>query len=192
MLRGIHKASSGWVGKGIMAVVMGLLVISFAIWGIGDIFRGFGQSSFAEIGSATISTDQFRNYYNDRLNQLGRRTGRPITPDQARALGLDRQILGQLVAETALDQRAKQLRLGVSDAEISQKIMSEAGFQGLNGKFDRARFEKTIRDAGFTEPRFVREQRELTVRRQIALSLTGDLKPSLTAQKAIDRFRNEK
>jgi peptidyl-prolyl cis-trans isomerase D len=192
MLRGIHKASSGWIGKGIMAVVMGLLVISFAIWGIGDIFRGFGQSSFAEIGSATISTDQFRSYYNDRLNQLGRRAGRPITPDQARALGLDRQILGQLVAETALDQRAKQLGLGVSDAEISQKIMSEPGFQGLNGKFDRARFEQAIRDAGFTEARFVQEQRDLTVRRQIALSLTGDLKPSLTAQKAIDRFRNEK
>jgi peptidyl-prolyl cis-trans isomerase D len=192
MLRGIHKASSGWVGKGIMAVVMGLIAISFAIWGIGDIFRGFGQSHFAEIGDTTISADQFRNYYNDKLNQFGRRMGRPITPDQARALGLDRQILGQLIAETALDQKAKQMHLGVSDEQVSQTIMSESAFQGVNGKFDRARFEQVIRDAGFTEPRFVQEQRTVTMRRQIALSLTGDLKPPKTAKKAINIFRNEK
>ncbi len=192
MLRGIHKASSGVIGKGIMAVVMGLLAISFAIWGIGDIFRGFGQSNFAEIGSASIGIEQFRNYYNDKLSQLGRRMGRPITPDQARALGLDRQILSELIAETALDQKARQMRLGVSDEEISRKIMSESAFQGVNGKFDRARFEQTIRDAGFTEARFVQEQRALTTRRQIALSLTGDLKPPLAAQNAINMFRNEK
>src|SRR4029079_2501476 len=192
MLRGIHKASSGWVGKGIMAVVMGLIAISFAIWGIGDIFRGFGQSSFAEIGDATVSAEQFRNYYNDKLNQLGRRMGRPITPDQARALGLDRQILGQLIAETALDQKAKQMHLGISDEQVSQSIMSEPAFQGVNGKFDRARFEQVIRDAGFTEPRFVQEQRSVTMRLQLALSLTGDLKPPTTAEKAINIFRNEK
>ena len=34
MLRGIHKASSTWLGRGIMAVIMGGLVVSFAIWGI--------------------------------------------------------------------------------------------------------------------------------------------------------------
>ena len=42
MLRGIHKATSTWVGKALMAVIMGGLIISFAIWGIGDIFSGFG------------------------------------------------------------------------------------------------------------------------------------------------------
>jgi peptidyl-prolyl cis-trans isomerase D len=41
MLRGIHKASSTWLGKAVMAAVMGVIAISFAIWGIGDIFRGF-------------------------------------------------------------------------------------------------------------------------------------------------------
>jgi len=50
MLRGIHKASSTWLGKALMAVVMGFLVISFAIWGIGDIFRGFGLNAVATIG----------------------------------------------------------------------------------------------------------------------------------------------
>ena len=45
MLRGMRKASSNWLGKAIMATVMGILIVSFGIWGIADIFRGFGQST---------------------------------------------------------------------------------------------------------------------------------------------------
>src|SRR6476660_5584818 len=106
MLRGLHKASSTWLGKALMAVVMGGLIISFAIWGIGDIFRGFGLNAVAKIGGTEISIEQFRQYYTDKLQQISRQAGRPITPDQARGMGLDRQLLGQLVAETTLDEQA--------------------------------------------------------------------------------------
>ena len=54
MLRGIHKATSTWVGKTIMGVVMGGLIVSFAIWGVGDIFRGFGQNSVVKVGGMTL------------------------------------------------------------------------------------------------------------------------------------------
>src|SRR5437667_293920 len=103
MLRGIRKASANWLGRAVMAVVLGLIAISFAIWGIGDIFRGFGRSTVAKIGSTEITVDQFRQIYNDRLQQLSRELGRPISPDQARALQLDQQLAGQLVAEAARD-----------------------------------------------------------------------------------------
>src|ERR1041384_4276100 len=43
MLRGIRTASSGWLGKAIMATVMGVPIFSFAIWGVADVFKGFGQ-----------------------------------------------------------------------------------------------------------------------------------------------------
>ena len=76
-----------------MAVVIGLLAVSFAVWGIGDIFRGFGRSTLAKIGGTEITIEQFRQLYNDRLQQLGRQFGRPIPPEQARALRLDRQSL---------------------------------------------------------------------------------------------------
>ena len=192
MLRGIHKATSTWLGKAVMAVVMGGLIISFAIWGIGDIFRGFGLNSAIKIGKTEISIEQFRQFYNDRLQQLSRQAGRPITPDQARALGIDRQVLGQLVAETTLDEQAKALRLGISNAEIASRITSDPNFHGINGQFDRDRFEQVIRQAGFTEGRFVEEQRRMILRRQIALSVGGDFRVPGTAMAAINQYQNEK
>ena len=192
MLRGIHKASSTWLGKALMAGVMGILVVSFAIWGIGDIFRGFGRNAVATIGATEISIEQFRQFYNDRLQQLGRQLGRPITPEEARTRGLDRQILGQLVAETTIDEQAKQLRLGVGDAEIAQRITADPSFRGPTGQFDRTRFEQLIRQAGFTEGRFIADQRRAVLRRQIAQSVTGDLKAPVTAMDVLNRYRNEK
>jgi peptidyl-prolyl cis-trans isomerase D len=192
MLRGLHKASSTWLGKGLMAVIMGFLVVSFAIWGIGDIFRGFGRNAVATTGGTEISIEQFRQFYNERLQQLGRQVGRPITPDEARARGLDRQLLGQLIAETTLDEQAKQLRLGLANAEIAQRITADPSFRGLNGQFDRARFEQLIRQAGFTESRFIDDQRRAMLRRQIAQSVTGDVKVPTTAMAALNQYRNER
>jgi peptidyl-prolyl cis-trans isomerase D len=192
MLRGIHKASSTWLGRGVMAVIMGGLVVSFAIWGIGDIFRGFGLNSAIKIGSTEISIDQFRQFYTSRLQQLGQQVGRPITPDQARATGIDRQVIGQLVAETTLDEQTRALRLGISNAEIAERITGDPNFRGINGKFDRDRFEQIIRQAGFTEGRFVEEQRRVILRRQIALSIGGDFPVPVTAQTAINQYQNEK
>jgi peptidyl-prolyl cis-trans isomerase D len=192
MLRGIHKATSNWLGKAVLSVIMGLLVVSFAIWGIGDIFRGFGLNSVAKVGGTEISIEQFRRYYTERLQQVGRQLGRVITPDQARTLGLDRQLLGQLIAETALDQQAKSLRLGLSNADIAQRITSDPNFRGLNGQFDRNRFEQFIRQAGFSEGRFVDEQRDVLLRRQIAQSVTGELRVPTTTVSAINQYQNEK
>src|SRR5437868_13240567 len=145
MLRGMRQASTNWVGRSIMAVVLGLIAVSFVVWGVADIFRGFGRQTVAKIGATEITTEQFRQIYNDRLQQLGRELRRPITPDQARLLRLDQQLAGQLVAEAALDQRARQLRLNVSDAEIARQITNDPTFKSPTGQFDHARFEQIIR-----------------------------------------------
>ncbi len=192
MLRGIHKASSTWLGRAAMAVIMGGLVVSFAIWGIGDIFRGFGLNSALKIGNTEISTEQFRQYYTDRLQQIGRQLGRPVTPDQARTLGVDRQVLGQLVAETTLNEEAKALRLGISNDEIAGRITNDPNFRGLNGQFDHSRFEQIIRQAGFTESRYVEEQRRVVLRRQIGQSIGGEFRVPVTAITALNQYQNEK
>ena len=76
MLRGIRKASANWLGRAVMGTVMVLLAASFAVWGINDIFRGFGRSTLAKIGGTEIPIEQFRQLYNERLQQIGRQFGR--------------------------------------------------------------------------------------------------------------------
>jgi peptidyl-prolyl cis-trans isomerase D len=191
MLRGIRKASSNWLGKAIMSVVMGVLIISFGVWGIADIFRGFGQSTLAKIGHTEISTEQFRQLYTEKLQQIGRQFGRPLTTDQARAFGLDRQVLQQTIAEAALDEEARRLGLGQSDAETMRVIFADPNFKGVGGAFDPARFQATIRQFGFTEQRYVADQRRVSLRRQIAGTISAGLEPPKVLIEALSRFQNE-
>ena len=191
MLRGLRKASSNWVGKTIMGAVVAFLIGSFAIWGIGDIFRGFGLATAAKVGRTEITTEQFRQIYNDKLQQIGRQIGKPITMDQARALGFDRQILAQLTAEIALDERARALRLNLSDAEIARRITAEPSFQTPSGGFDSFRFQQAIRQAGYTEQRFVAEQRRNSVRSQLSGTVMGGPLVPRAAVEAMDRYQNE-
>jgi peptidyl-prolyl cis-trans isomerase D len=191
MLRGIRKASTNWLGKTIMSVVMGVLILSFAVWGIADIFKGYGQSSLAKIGSTEISTEQFRQLYTDKLQQIGRQFGRPLTSEQARAFGLDRQVLQQVIAEAALDEDARRKGLGVSDAEVMRQITADPNFKGSTGAFDGARFQQLIRSLGYTEQRYIAEQRKVSLRRQIAGTVTGGVEPPKTMMEALSRFQNE-
>ncbi|MCP3466842.1 peptidylprolyl isomerase [Bradyrhizobium sp. CCGUVB23] len=191
MLRGMRKASSNWLGKTIMAVVMGVLIISFGIWGIADIFRGFGQSTVAKVGHTEISLNEFRQIYTDRMQQIGRQFGRPLTPEQARAFGLDRQVLQQAIAEAALDEEARRLGLGVSDDEIRRMIMNDPNFKGAAGNFDAQRFQAMIRNFGYTEQRYTAEQRKVSVRRQITGTIGAGLEPSKTMIDALSRYQNE-
>ncbi len=174
-----------------MGVLLGLIAISFGIWGIGDIFRGFGASTVAKVGGTEIRVDTFRQLYQDRLSQLGRQVNRPILPDQARALGLDRQLLGEVIAETALDSRARALGLGVSDAEIARRVTEDPAFKGITGQFDRARFEAVLRNAGYNEAKFLSEQRRIALRQQLLGTVSGEAVVPKTALDAFNRFQNE-
>jgi peptidyl-prolyl cis-trans isomerase D len=187
----MRKASSNWLGKIVMAVVMGVLIVSFGVWGIADIFKGFGQSSLAKVGGTEISTEQFRQIYTDKLQQLGRQFGRPLTMEQARAFGLDRQVLQQTIAEAALDEEARRMGLGQSEAETMRMIYSDPNFKGLSGNFEPARFQSAIRQFGFTEQRYLAEQRRVGLRRQIAGTITAGLEPPKLLIDALTRFQNE-
>lgn len=187
----MRKASSNWLGKTIMAVVMGVLIVSFGIWGIADIFKGFGQSSLAKIGGTEISAEQFRQIYTDRLQQVGRQFGRPLTPEQARTFGIDRQVLQQTLAEAALDEEARRMGLNESDAEVLRQIYADPNFKGLNGQFDPQRFLSVIRNYGYTEGRYIAEQRRVGLRRQIAGTVSAGVEPSKSMIEALTRFQNE-
>jgi peptidyl-prolyl cis-trans isomerase D len=187
----MRKASSNWLGKTVMSVMFGVLIISFGIWGIADIFKGFGQSSLAKIGSTEITTEQFRNLFTDRLQQIGRRFGRPLTAEQARQFGLDRQVLQDVIADAAVDETTRRMGLGQSDADIVRAIQDDPTFKGLDGKFEHERFVQLVRQAGYTEQRYIAEQRKTALRRQLTGTIVAGLEPPKTQIEALVRFQNE-
>ena len=187
----MRTASKNWLGKTVMSILFGILIVSFGMWGIADIFKGYGSSSLATIGSTEITTEQFRSLYTDKLQQISRQFGRPLTTDQARAFGIDRQVLQQIIAEASLDEEARRLGLTQTDAEVVRAIASDPNFAGVGGQFDPQRFTYALRQLGFTEQRYVAEQRRTALRRQIAGSFTAGLEPSKTQIDALIRFQNE-
>jgi peptidyl-prolyl cis-trans isomerase D len=191
MLRGIQNATRNWLGRLITGIVLGLIAISFAVWGIGDIFRGFGSSTVAKVGSTEIGVERFRQSYNEQMQRLIRQIGKPIPADQARALGLHRQLLGQMIAEAALDENIRQLGLNVPDEIVAQRIRNDPSFRGITGQFDPTRFNAIMRELGYTEPRFVQERRRQILQQQIVRSLTGELTIPDVAVDVQNRFTNE-
>jgi len=191
MLRGIQNATRNWLGRLITGIVLGLIAVSFAIWGIGDIFRGFGTSTVAKVGSTEIGVERFRQSYNEQMQRLIRQIGKPIPADQARALGLHRQLLGQMIAEAALDDNIRQLGLNVPNDLIAQRIRNDPTFRGITGQFDPNRFAAILRELGYTEARYVQERRRQMLQQQIVRSLTGELTIPATAIDVQNRFANE-
>jgi peptidyl-prolyl cis-trans isomerase D len=191
MLRGIRKASSNWLGRAVMGVVMTVLAGSFAVWGINDIFRGYGSTSVAKIGDVEIQPDQFSQAYNDRLQELGQQLGHPIPPEQASALGLDRQVLGQLVAQAGIDQLAHRMRLGIPNSEIVKHVLADPHFQTPTGEFDRARFEGFLQSIGYSEQRFFDQERQGIPRREITDAISGGVMAPKAYLTAINQFQNQ-
>jgi peptidyl-prolyl cis-trans isomerase D len=191
MLRGIRKASENWLGRIVMTVVLTALAGSFAIWGINDIFHGYGTTYVAKIGDTEISVDQFSQAYNDHLQQLGQQLGRAISPEDARALGLDRQVLAQLLVGAGLDQLAHQMRLGIPTSEIVQHILADPHFQTPTGQFDRAVFENFLQNIGYSEQRFIDEERSSIPRQEITNTVSGSLTVPKVYLDAVNQFQNQ-
>lgn len=163
MLEALRRGAQHWLAK----VLFAILVASFAIWGVADVFRGYGAGELARIGSVEITSEQFRQEYQSQLEEIRRRFGGRVTPEQARQFGLPNQVLSRLVGSAAIDSHARQLKLGISDKAIVDAIQREPAFQGMDGKFSRLAFDGYMRQLGLSEAGFVALKRKDEVREQI-------------------------
>jgi len=191
MLRGMRNAGRTWLGKAVVAVMFSFLILSFAVWGINDIFRGTPRNTVATVGDTEISAEAFRTAYQADIQQLMRQTRQSITPQQARAFGLDQQVLTRLITEAVLDQRAQELGLAVSDQLVVRSIADDPRFRGPGG-FERARLEYFLNERGQTEAMFLRDQRGVVTRTQLAEAITGSLAPPLAMREAVHRYGSER
>jgi peptidyl-prolyl cis-trans isomerase D len=191
MFEFLRAVSQGLVGRLIMTIVLGVIVFSFALWGTGDAFRGYGSNKVASVGGASITPDEFRFAYQNLLQQYQRQLKAPITNAQAHAMGLDAQTLGRMIADAALDERARSLGLAISDEEIAKAIRTSPAFQDGAGNFNHDRFDQALRDSGLSERGFFAEQRKRYLRQQIGASLVQGLAAPKALVEAIVHFETE-
>ena len=108
-------------------VLLGLLVIAFALWGIGDYLgRGPSQTGpLATVGKTQITADEFKHAYQLELKALGDKLGRTLTPEQGKLLGVPPRALARLIGMAALDLHANELGVTASDAIVGAVIRSQ-------------------------------------------------------------------
>lgn len=188
----MRNAGQSLVGKIIATLLFCVLIGSFAIWGIGDIFRATPPTTVAHIGQTNISREEFRTAYNNELQRLGRQFRTVLTPEQARMFGVDQRVLNSLVTQAVLAEQAKKLGLSVSDQLVARSILDEPAFKGTDGQFNRAMFDQVLRNVGLTETGFVQEQRTTMTRSQLVDAITGDLNVPAAALNAAHRYGAER
>jgi peptidyl-prolyl cis-trans isomerase D len=173
MLGAIRNAAQGVVGKAIMTLVMGLIIVSFVVWGVGDMLRGFTTSTIASVGGAKISAQEYHMAYDRTIQQYQRRLRRPFTNEEARQIGLDRSVLQRLLSEAAVDEETRRLGLDISSDALREIITTNPDFRDKSGAFDPARFAGALRDMDMTERGFVAELRKQALRQFIVAALTA-------------------
>ncbi|PTW61159.1 peptidyl-prolyl cis-trans isomerase D [Breoghania corrubedonensis] len=187
MLNALRKSAGGFVAK----IFIALLVLSFGIWGIADIFRGFRQDTIAKVGDAEVTIRAFQTAYQREVQNFSQRIGQPLSRQQAVNMGLPGQVLGRLVAEAAFDHIAQSLKVGISDKELVKQIHANPAFRGPDGRFDRNRLVQVLYANQLGEDQYVEQARKLAERRQVAEALTGAINPPETLLEAAHRFRFE-
>ncbi len=155
MLEAIRERAQGWIAK----VILILVVVPFALWGIESYFSGgSGDDWIAKVGDAKITRQQFANVLQDETEQLRQSLGAGFNAAQTQTPAFRRQVLDKLVERDALIQVAQQAGLVVPDAQVAAIIAQVPAFQE-NGKFSKALYEQALAARGLTPAHFANQLR---------------------------------
>ena len=187
MLEALRRGSQGIVVKLLLAI----LILSFAVWGVADVFTGMGRNSIAQVGSVEITPDEYQRAFQNEINALSYRAGRRITAEQARAFGLDQQVLNRLIGWAAVDTHASELGLSLSDTAIVEGLQRDPAFQGSDGKYSRTAVDAVMRQLNLSEAGFLRLRRHEELRRQVTGALAEAVVVPDAMIETVNAYREE-
>ncbi|TIW19361.1 MAG: peptidylprolyl isomerase [Mesorhizobium sp.] len=189
MLGILRSAAGTWVAKALLS----LLVVSFAVWGISGRLSGSlgGHHAVITAGGTEVSINEYRLAYDRQINLLSQQYGQRITHEQAKLLGLDNQVLAQLVSGAVLDEQARKLGLGLSKDRLAELTREDPAFKGPSGQFDRRTFEYLLREVGMRPEDYLKNRSQVAVRQQIVEAISDGLKAPQTFLKAVALYRGE-
>ena len=188
MLNALRQSAGSWVVK----IFLGLLVLSFAAWGIGDIFRVRPDAAVATIGDVDITGYEFLNDFNREMRRMQASLGPRFDTEQARRLGLVNRVLQQSITRALYDQEVEDLELTMSDEDIAAWIRNAPAFKNSFGRFDQLRFEQVLRQNGFTEQSYVAVSRRDLSREQLINSVVGGARAPKAMVRALFDYQQER
>ncbi len=188
MLDSLRSAAQSWIAK----LLLGLLVLSFAIWGISDVFRG-GMTGNAALtaGDSEVSATDYRFAYEQQLMRLSQQFRQRLTREQAKAIGVENQVLAQLAAGVVLDEEARNMQLGLSKDGIARLTAEDPAFQDASGNFNRAQFDAVLRQSGIRAEDYLQNRAKVARRQQIVEAATDGIKMPDTMLKALALYQGE-
>ena len=163
MATSIGKLSKSFFIK----LLVGIIILPFVFWGMGDVFSGGNQNVVATIDSKKVSTQEFVNHIN-RLN---------LKEDQIKNLSktdLVEQILSDYIGKKVMAIEIEKLGVSVSDNALRNIIKNDKLFY-KDKKFSRTEYEKFLLKSGITAPQFEANIVEQEKRRQFLSSLAGGI-----------------
>jgi len=176
MLNQLRQGAQGLTSK----VLIALLVLSFAIWGVGG-FEGYGAGTLATVGDQEVTVQEFANLY-DQAQRVAQQSGQRANADQ---------VLGQLLAAAAVDDEASRYGLGISGDRVAREIAKNTAFQNAGGTFDRERFDALLVNARIDRDDYIEDVKRDLVRSQISESIGAGVEVPQPMVEAIYRLRNE-
>jgi peptidyl-prolyl cis-trans isomerase D len=154
MMTQMRKFSSGIIAK----LLLLFLVISFAIWGIGDIFRSGGVGSYAaKVANQTITLNDFQRQMRAIASQM-----QAAGIEQFDSKMLRVGVLQQLVQQKLVALDMKRLGLHVNDDLLSKTLRADPSFQKPDGTFDGAAFRAMLQAQNLSEAQVLEEIRAET------------------------------
>ncbi|MBL6935221.1 MAG: SurA N-terminal domain-containing protein [Alphaproteobacteria bacterium] len=189
MLTILRSKASSWVVKILFAV----LVLSFAVWGIGDIFRGPGQDVvIASVGDIEIRAREFSTQLNRQVQGLSKAIGMELTDEQLRGMGLVDGTLDNLIERSLFDAAAADMGLSVSNELVRDRILSTKEFKDEDNRFSEFLFRRNLIENGYSEESYVTSLRRELSRIQLIDSIEIGVALPETMLRPLTIYRWEK
>ncbi|MCH7937290.1 MAG: SurA N-terminal domain-containing protein [Proteobacteria bacterium] len=187
MLTAIRKHTKSIVVK----ALAGLLVISFAFWGVSDMFTpGSSPSLVFEVGNVEIGPREVEYDIRREINRLRPMLGDQFGVEQARSMGLIESVVQRKINDTAIYLAAKELGVVIKDDLVLAEIRNTPAFQSL-GAFDQGRFQQALSQNFMSQNDYIVQVRRRMGRNQILESFSPQTAPKRLVD-TVYRHRQEK
>jgi peptidyl-prolyl cis-trans isomerase D len=181
----------GWVGSWVSKLLLMLLVVSFAVFGIGDVFQGTADTTAITIDEMPIDQVVVSEAFQARIAQHREQTGEVLDIPKAVELGLLDDAIEGLIQERLLDQAARDLNLRVGEGILQAELRAIPGFTDTAGNFDANAFRVALRNNNMTEAMFVARFRDQIAREYMLRSMFIGVKPPQPMVDSIYSYRLE-